>query len=62
MTLWFNLKETSMTTQAIGYKAKAFEPRNLAFIAILSAYVLSTMVMGQTNTSMTPEEASWKEN
>jgi len=30
----------------------------LASIAMLIAYILSTMVMGQTNTSMTPEETS----
>jgi len=30
----------------------------LAFIAMLIAYILSTMVIGQTNTIMTPEEAS----
>ena len=30
----------------------------LAFIAMLIAYILSTMVIGETNTIMTPEEAS----
>jgi len=30
----------------------------LAYIAMLIAYILSTMVIGQTNTIMTPEEAS----
>jgi hypothetical protein len=30
----------------------------LAFIAMLVAYILSTMVIGETNVSMTPEEAS----
>jgi hypothetical protein len=30
----------------------------LAFIAMLVAYILSTMVMGETNINMTPEEAS----
>jgi hypothetical protein len=28
-------KETSVTAQTVGYKAKAFEPRNLAFYFLL---------------------------